>query len=178
MEEAEDLYGMEDTPDMYVAAAFDPGGDTGWCIVGIHPDAMLGDPEIKVLDNIEFWVAGEFTGPENDQVDEMAELISCWPSARLVIEDFILRKASMGRELLSPVRITAALEWAIRPRYFVKQSSEMAMTTMTDDRQQAMGLWIPGKEHARDATKHAFTYLKRQRERNAKAAAIAANGRR
>jgi len=169
---------MEDTPDMYVAAAFDTGGITGWCVVGIHPDAMLGDPEIKIMDNIEFWSAGEFTGPEYDQVDEMVELIAAWPSARLINEDFILRKTSMSRDLLAPVRITAALEWAVRPRYWVKQQPELAMTTITDERQKAMGLWIPGKEHARDATKHAFTFLKRQRDRNAKAAAIAGSLRR
>jgi hypothetical protein len=168
-EEAEELYGGEDDPDLYVVHATDPGGETGWSILGIHPDALGPDPDLRVLKNVMFWSAGELAGNENDQVDELVEMIAMWPSARLVLEDFLLRKMSMGRELLAPVRISAALEWAVRPRYFVKQQSNLAFSTVDDDRLKAMGLWIPGKEHARDATKHALTFLKRIKDRAVRA---------
>ena len=159
------MWGDETDPDQYIVLAVDPGGTTGWCVVGVHPDALSGDPEIRILENVEFWTCGQFEGAENDQSDEIVELVATWPSARLVLEEFILRKPSMGRELLSPVRISAVIDWAVRPRYWVRQQPALAMTTITDDRQKDMGLWVPGKEHARDAIKHAFTFLKRQRER-------------
>lgn len=171
LESAEDVWGHESDPDQYVVMAIDPGVTTGWSVMGVHPDAVTsGDPAVRLLSNIEFWVAGQIDGDEDEQADFLVDLAAAWPSARLVIEDFILRKMTMGRELLSPVRITAKVEFAVRPRYFVKQSSSLAMSTVTDERQKMWKLWIPGKEHARDATKHCVTFLKRQRERAIKAA--------
>lgn len=170
-QEAEEIWGGEDSPDQYICLAIDPGGTTGWAVMGVHPDAVTsGDASIQIHPNIEFWTAGQVVGDEDEQVDFLLSLIESWPSARLVIEDFILRKSSQGRELLAPVRITAALKWAIRPRYFNFQQPGLAMSTLTDDRQRAAGLWIPGQEHARDATKHCVTYLRRQRERHIRAA--------
>lgn len=165
LEEAQGLWGDEDDPDQYICLAIDPGGITGWALIGVHPDAMSGDPDIRILDNVEFWVAGQVNGEENAQCDEILELIGHWPSARLVIEDFLLRKQGMQRDLLSPVRITSVLEYEVRPRYFIKQQPALAMTTITDDRQKAMGFWVPGQEHARDGLKHALTFLKRQKDR-------------
>jgi hypothetical protein len=160
--------------DSYTIIGLDPGGITGWAVLALHPDVMSGDPEFRVLDNIDFWTAGQFTGGEDSQTDEIVDLIQSWPNARIVMEDFILRKMNMGRDLLAPVRITAKVEWAIRPRYFVLQQPAMAMTTITDDRQKSMGLWLPGQEHARDAVKHVFTFAKRKRDQAIKAAAISA----
>jgi hypothetical protein len=171
--DAEGMYGGEEDADQYVVLALDPGGTSGWCVLGIHPDAMSGDPGIRILDNVEFWTAGEFAGNEDDQCDEIVELIEAWPGARLVTELFTLRSRVTSSEVFSLERMNAILRWAIRPRYFVYQQPSLAMTTITDDRQKAMGFWIPGREHARDATKHALTFLKRQRDRQAKAAAIA-----
>jgi hypothetical protein len=169
--EAEDLYAEEEA-DQYLVLGLDPGGTTGWCVMGVHPDAISsGDPEIKILQNIEFWSAGEFTGAEDDQCDEVVELIERWPSARLVSELFTLRSRVTSPEVFALERMNAILRWAVRPRYFVFQQPSLAMTTITDERQKDMGLWIPGKEHARDATKHVVTFLKRQRDRQIKAAA-------
>ena len=171
-EEAEELWGHESGPDLYVALGIDQGGTSGWSVMGIHPDAMESDPDIRVMANVMFWSAGEFTGDEHSQVDELAELVESWPSARLVMERFVLRKNSMDPGMLSPVRIGFAVEHRVRPRYFVLQQPSLAMTTVTDDRLRDMGLWIPGKEHARDATKHVVTFLKRVKERAIKAGQI------
>jgi hypothetical protein len=171
---AEGLFGGEDDADQYVVVALDPGGTTGWCVIGVHPDAMSGDPQVKILDNVEFWTAGQFVGNEDDQCDEVVELIEAWPSARLVTELFTLRSRVTSPEIFALERMNAILRWAIRPRYMVFQQPSLAMTTITDERQKEMGFWIPGQEHARDATKHALTFLKRQRDRQIKAAAGAA----
>lgn len=165
-EEALELYGdAQEEDNLYTALSFDPGGTTGWSIIAVHPEAVGGDPDVKILDNVEFWTCGELIGSEFDQVDEMVELVERWPAARLVIEDFVLRVKSPDKGILSPVRITFGVELGCRPRYFVKQAPALAMSTITDDRQKEMGFWVPGKPHARDATKHSLTFLKRMRER-------------
>lgn len=169
-EEALSVYGDDDDPDQYIVLALDPGGTTGWCVMGVHPDAMSADASLRILDNIEFWSAGQFEGLESDQCDEVVALIASWPSARLISEKFTLRTRVTSAEVFALERMNAILSWAIRPRYMVLQQPALAMTTVTDDRQRQMGLWIPGKEHARDATKHALTFLKRQKERQVMAA--------
>lgn len=173
--EAEDLFGGEEDVDQYTVLALDPGGTSGWFIVGVHPDAIAsGDPSVKILDNVEFWTAGQFVGTEDDQCDELVDLIAAWPSARLVTELFTLRTRVTSSEVFALERMNAILRHVVRPRYFVYQQPSLAMTTITDDRQKEMGFWLPGKEHARDAIKHGLTFLKRQRDRQIKAAVVAA----
>ena len=155
-------------PDTYQVLSLDPGGTTGWAVFSVHPDAMSGDPEIPILPNIELWRCGEFTGPRNSQIDQIVDLCSAWPDARLVTEDFVLRQLNA---VLEPVAINAAIDWALRPRYWVYQMSSLAMSTVTDERQKAWGFWVPGKEHARDAVKHNITFLKRRKESAVKEAA-------
>lgn len=166
-EEAAKVWASAIDPDAYQVLALDPGGETGWAVFQVHPDAMTGDPEIPVMDNIEWWTAGEFTGKQEDQIDQIIELVNEWPAARLVTERFRVRSI---QALLDPAEINAVLRWAVRPRYFVEQNPDMAMSTVTDDRQKAWGYWIPGKEHARDAVKHAITFLKRRKEQEVQAA--------
>lgn len=172
-EEAHEVWGGEDDPDVYQVIAIDPGGTTGWAIFQVHPEAMEGDPELELFGkygNVEWWTAGEFTGKQDNQIDEIVELVNSWPAARIVTEKFILRQMAAQ---LDPVEINAVLRWAIRPRYFIEQQPGLAMSTVTDDRQKDMGLWVPGKPHARDAVKHAVTFLKRQKERAVRAARVA-----
>lgn len=150
--------------DDYQVIALDPGGTTGWAVFSVHPDAMTGDPDIQVFGeygNVIWWKAGQFTGKQDDQIDEIVDLVRAWPYARLVTEDFNIRQQNV---LLDPAEINAAVRWATRPRYWVKQHASLAMSTVTDQRQKDWGYWIPGKEHARDAVKHAITFLKRKKE--------------
>jgi hypothetical protein len=154
----------------YQVIALDPGGTTGWALIQVHPEAMGGDPGVPVLSNIEFWTAGQFTGKQDNQIDEILELVGSWPNARLVTEQFVLRQMNA---LLDPVEINAILRWAVRPRYWVQQQANLAMSTVTDDRQKAWGFWIPGQEHARDAVKHGITFLKRRKEAAIKEAQMA-----
>lgn len=162
-----DAFAGDVDPDNYQVITFDPGGTTGWSIFQVHPEAMQGDPDITVLDNVEWWTAGEFTGPLFRQADEMLELCNSWPAARLVTEDFKLKQLNAE---LSPVELNAILEHNMRPRYFVRQMPSLAMGTVPDDRQKFWGFWIPGRPHARDAVKHNITYLKRRKEQAIKAA--------
>lgn len=148
-------------PEAYQVISLDPGGTTGWAIFSVHPDAMTGDPDIPIFGNIEWWTAGQFTGPLDEQVDEILCMVNSWPGARLVTEDFKIRQFNAE---LSPVEINAMVLWATRPRYWVKQMPGLAMNTVTDERQKQWGFWIPGQQHARDAVKHNITFLKRRKE--------------
>jgi hypothetical protein len=160
-----DAWAHVEDPEAYQVLTFDPGGDTGWSLFSIHPDAMTGDEDIAVLDNVEFWTAGEFSGSVHDQCDEIVELCQSWPGARLVTEGFKLRQ--MNAEL-SPVEINSVITWALRPRYFVVQMPSI-MNSVEDDRLKRWGFWLPGKEHARDAVRHALYFLKQQKERAVRA---------
>lgn len=158
-----------DVDDMYVCVAFDPGGKTGWAVFGVH-DGAINDPECRIIDNIEFWSTGEFWGSESDQACEMFELVEQWPTAKIVMEDFVLRKFSSARELLSPVRVAARFEGRMDQagdeRPIIRQQPSLAMTTITDDRLKKMGLYnaTVGKEHGRDAVRHNLTWLKRAKK--------------
>lgn len=158
-----------DSDDLYVCTSFDPGGTTGWAVFAVHADA-ISDTDCRIIDNIEFWSAGQFFGPEKSQAREMHELVDQWPDAHIVIEDFVLRKFSSARELLSPVRLTDRFEGRLDAvgdtRPIIKQPGSLAMSTITDERLKKMGLYNPlvGKEHARDAVRHNLTWLKRAKK--------------
>jgi hypothetical protein len=168
-----EAWGSEEDASAYQVLSIDPGGTTGWAIFSVHPDAMGPEEDIRIADNVESWTAGEFTGSQDSQCDAIIDLVIQWPSARLVTEGFKLRQLNAE---LSPVEINAVLRWAVRPRYWVVQSSALAMGVVTDDRQKAWGFWVPGKQHARDAVKHNITFLKRAKERAILAGRAGFNG--
>lgn len=172
--EAEEAYGGTDDPDAYQVLSFDPGGHTGWAIFQVHPEAMRGDPEIRVMDNIEWWTTGTIGGEVNANADAMVETVAAWPGARLTTEGFLIRQRAV--ELVT-VELNAIVTWAIRPRYFVVQSSALALSTVTPDRLKDWGFWVPGREHERDAVSHALTFLKRKKDQEVRAAAKARGSR-
>lgn len=85
----------------------------------------------------------------------------------LIIEDFVLRPqvATKGREMLSPVRITAILEGIAWGRYgakldYVLQGPSEAKGFATNDRLKRWGVQTHGGgRHAKDAWRHIAVYL-------------------
>jgi len=172
--------------------SIDPGGTTGWSVMTVHPDALL-DPDVPILANFIHRENGQIraiptlanpraTPKARDLSEEerkcvrilMMDVILKWPGAVIVIEDFILRKKSMDRELLSPVRLTAALEWAIDasgfPYYIDRQAPSEAKSQITDERMKRWGLYkrAGGMEHARDADRHSILYLRKCKQNGGK----------
>lgn len=153
----------------YDVAAFDPGGTTGWALFSVFREAIT-DPEYRIMENVVCWSAGQFVGTEREQTDQMYDLAMAWPNAKLVCEDFVLRKFSSARELLSPVRMNARFDERMYSstdsRAIIYQPGNLAMNTVTDERLKKMGLYPPlsGQEHARDAVRHAVTWLKRAKQ--------------
>lgn len=158
-------------PEPFYVITFDPGGTTGWSVFGVWPEAMH-DPRARILDHLAFWSAGQFTGTEASMVDQMMGLIEAWPEeARILAEDFVLQQFSMARDLLAPVRINARLEdrlhvATVGSRTVTYQMPSLAMRTITDEMLKSWGFWNPlkGQQHARDAVKHAITWLRRLKE--------------
>lgn len=154
---------------LYTVVSYDPGDTTGWAVFAIKLRAMQ-EHHRKILSNIAWWKSGQFIGDENSQADEMVALAMAWDDSHIVVEDFLLRKFSTDRSLLSPVRITARFEYGLYlaedTRTIVLQPGELAMSTITDARLEAinqLGIFSAtiGQPHARDAVRHALTWLRR-----------------
>lgn len=147
---------------------YDPGGTTGWTVFTVHPESLT-DPEIRVLDNVEYHACGEFYGDEFKQVDQMLELADAWPHAALGTENFVMYDSSRGRkdnDLLTLVRLNAAFAYALkrngRDRRLYKQNAQLAMKSMDDSRLKVCGYYncSRGSAHARDADRHGLIFLK------------------
>lgn len=153
----------------------DPGGTTGWSVMCVHPLSLV-DNALSVLDNITYWQQGEFTGTEWSHVQEIETLVDVWQNASIVIEDFILQQFNQSRDLLSPVRLTAAIEYELwkDSRHSFRQTPAAAKTTCTDERLRQWGYYksAGGEGHARDATRHALLFLRRAKDTTIRGAAL------
>lgn len=155
----------------------DPGGTTGWGVMSVNPEVLLSTNK-PIHRHLQHWACGEITGNENQQTSECMQFFDLWDDAAAGIERFQLRQLAVE---LSPVSITAKVEYALwltekwsaeedgrpmgRGRMVFKQDPSLAKRTLTDDRQRDFGLWVPGKDHKRDAIKHCYTFLQRCQER-------------
>lgn len=149
--------------------ALDPGGTTGWSASVFK----LGDlDKIQARTRATYldmsW--GQFRGSEDGQADDIADLVDKGRNSDrvdhliLLIEDFILRQKRKDRDLLSPVRITAKVEWANWMWWglpLVKQQPSLAKSSMNDARLKIWGAWAIGEQHARDANRHNITLVRR-----------------
>ena len=162
--------------------AIDPGGTTGWSLITVHPEALI-EPQADIFDNIFIHQHGQVdcgmhrgnldsslhdgisTEGEFSGVYDLVEFIKVWPSAAVVIEDFTLRQMRMDRELLSPVRITSAIGYAmwLDGRDYHVQSPSDAKRHCSDDRLREWRMYdhSSGLRHARDADRHAILFLRK-----------------
>lgn len=162
-------FGVANNKNVTTVIWFDTGSITGWCTMSVWSVALY-DIRYRVLANLAGWSAGEFKGTEAKITDQMVELVEAWDGDLTAVgmEDFILRTFSMGRELLAPVRISARFEDRLYSQgksdlLVPAQAPSLAMSTVTDERLKLWNLYAPtvGKPHARDALRHAITYLRR-----------------
>lgn len=159
--------------DAPTVVAFDFGGVTGWSAMTVHPEALM-DPQIKILDNVEHHAWGQIDarGPDAEVqcVKESLEIVRGFPGCAVLMEDFILRMYSKSRELLSPVRLNAMLDYALETQLRVsvthRQQPSEAKSVVTDDRLKIWGFYTSegGQEHARDADRHAILFLRKAKD--------------
>lgn len=159
--------------------AVDPGENTGWACLWWDPE-VLWDPTQSIIRSHVAWRAGTISGgTENEQVALVLRHLRKYGSgvegSALVIEDFVLRKmVTADRNLLSPVRITAKLEFSTwrglrcvdgelrrwEPSF---QSASDAKGVVTDGRLRDWNMYAEGPDHARDAVRHAALHLRKLR---------------
>jgi len=153
---------------------FDPGEATGWAVLRLDLDKLvkLGFAELVLRGGPDAvaWSAGEFRASENTMADQMVGLLrGVWMDGEfgegelsdvlaVSVEDFILRMLSTDRNLLSPVRVTAAFNYARRevPIPVTRFSASDAKRVVTDERMKALNLWMEGSDHPRDALRQAI----------------------
>ena len=183
----------EDIPSEVQVLALDPGGTTGWTILTCDPIALLPEGP-SVLKSVQRWYIGQVdcgstkgnlgnspytgisTAGESAGAAVLGRLARNWPGAAIVVESFILRQFSKDQDLLSPQRITAKFEqylWLDGRSYFTQSPSE-AKTSATDERLKTWGFYTSegGLRHARDATRHGLTFLRRASQPGRKAAEL------
>lgn len=102
---------------------------------------------------------GEMTG-----VHEMLEMVDGWLGSAVGLEDYIVRSSRKDRDTISPVRITSAFDYGMFQRGFqtFRQQPSEAKGIVTDERLENWGYYRrDGQEHARDADRHAITWLRK-----------------
>ena len=164
------------TPPHLHVIGVDPGKTTGWCRLTVPRASIFGDEAGAITE----WDYGELTGPEPDQVMQIARLaretqgLDYLIGPAFVVEDFDIEphNVTTDPELLSPVRIAAMLSFVFHlgshssvsltgDARMILQSRGQAKSTATDDRLKKWGLYAPGSDHVRDATRHAITAIRR-----------------
>lgn len=190
---------IDDWEDTVQVLALDPGGTTGWSLFEVLPGALSDRPEhrgVGVLNNVIRWRHGQIdcgtskgnlgrslhsgvsTSGENAGIGEILGLIRSWPLAAIVVEDFILdpNRFNTGRDLLSPVRITSGVSYDLwlQGRDYFSQTASLAKSSVKDESLKLWGFYdrTGGLGHARDADRHALTFLRRASEISAKGFAL------
>jgi hypothetical protein len=187
---------MATDPDEYHLVTFDPGAaGTGYAHFTVSRYAFS-RPEHSVLGNLIDWECGELTGTENQQIETAARLI--WRAkfgdmpyntdtdvvasgrqlADIVSEDFELTQMAGGKNLLSPVRLNAKLDWVCSQFGITLQMQRRTMrTNVTPYRLRKFGFDSPyrkdgnwretgrGKD-AFAAMQHGIVWLRRIKDRS------------
>lgn len=161
-------------PNEYHIIWFDPGAAaTGWGHLVLHAKAFA-RPERKVLPYVLSWDCGEFTGHEHEQLENAVTLMHnvrrniyspFMSKADIGTEDFALTQMVGGKNLLSPVRLNAVLDWEVRKLGLTLQYQDRTLrTSITRDRLTAFGFLGRFRKDEFAAMQHAITFMRRQKE--------------
>lgn len=128
--------------------SFDPGGTTGYAFIVYQPDTdpiMIDSGEIPNGHKgfIKWWREGGL---------EMSV------GSTVVCESFTLRPGVPGVNL-EPCYVMGALESLTRRQDVVYQSPTYK-AYCDNDALKRLGMYLVGKQHARDAVRHAIAYLR------------------
>lgn len=177
--------------------AFDPGQTTGWCVLGVEKETLNGaraiNDELHKKLTVRRYGQIDCLGPqngwdaqgaamENYGVDQMLDIVNEYPEAAIIFEDFIVdfTQITKTRSALSPVTVMAKFEMGFQyvrgdgnPEVLeriYRQNRSPVKTTMTDDRLRYFGLYDRNSgQHARDAMRHAYYFLRNCRGNSVKA---------
>src|SRR3989304_2746597 len=165
---------MSPQPNEDHLVAFDPGGTIGWShfVVDCH---AFSRPENKVMRYLKEWDCGEFSGPEHEQVTQCVALITSAhfgempfnSTTDIIAEDFELTQLIGGKNLLSPVRINAVLDWECRKQGLELQlQARQLRTSITKQRLQLFGFTGTFRQDEFSAMQHGVTWLRRIKQKS------------
>jgi hypothetical protein len=153
---------------MIYVMGIDPGGTTGWSILGVERDSIFGDAPSGIRHLKTGLIRGGFT----QQVLRLAVIIRTYHdpfySLALAVESFIPRKPIMDEQFLAPLQINYRLQFLadtgkIRSPIFY-QTPQFAMEDAPDSRLKKWGIFVSGEDHPKDATRHAIAFIRRCRK--------------
>lgn len=134
----------------FVFIALDPGGTTGYKTLTVNDDNTLTGE------------AGQL-GPHEHHKELFDLLESFWMEDDMVVicERFEYRQNSRpGLVLDSREYIGVTKLFCVKyKKKLVLQSAAQGKGFVKDDHLKKLGLWMPGQQHARDATRHLIYYL-------------------
>jgi len=149
-----------------VAIGLDPGGTTG--------GAYLLNPEDKPLSHW-VWGAFEFDRCKDDgrlmgllrelgAISREAEPYRAEAVVHIIYESFDFRHEERNRDKIdyTAAEVIGALRlWAYERPYvrLIRSGASLGKGFWTDDKIKKLGLWVPGKRHAMDATRHLLRHL-------------------
>lgn len=128
--------------------SFDPGGTTGWAFIGYEPDT---EPVV--------FESGQIPDGHKGFIEWWNRKVQYLPDTQIVCESFTLREGVRGVNL-EPCYVIGALE-ALHGDSIVYQPPTYK-SFCDNDALKALGFYIPGQQHARDAFRHAVAYLRAQ----------------
>lgn len=169
---------MAKTRGQYHVTAYDPGSAaTGWAAFSVSKLAFTAsERDTSVLAHIKWWATGEFRGTERVMVEQAVELarrakygpMPFMSQCDAVSEDFDLVQTLGGKELLSPVRINAMLDWELNNiRVPFHLQSRSLRTSITSVRLRRWGFKPAGKD-SKAALQHGLTWLRRIKKESIK----------
>lgn len=148
----------------------DPGVVSGVACIWFDPQALLrGEPLRKC---VLAWFETYLYGPENGRNGQinrflrMRHLLAQETGLGTGVERFTLLRIERSEAFLSPVRIRAGIEYGVsmsrvNDSELLQQSPGDAMTTFTDARLKALGMYTPGPDHIRDGTRHCLLHIRK-----------------
>jgi hypothetical protein len=154
----------------------DPGDVSGVACIWFDPVRLFAG--YRTARCILAWAESYVSGPEDVQVAHMMGHVASLggPTGLAVgVESFVPQQLNMSSSFLSPVRIRSKIEFGlhqgvkeydgeVRHRLINTQSASEALSTITDNRLKLMGLYTPGPDHIRDATRHCILWLRKLRQ--------------
>lgn len=142
---------------MLTVIALDPGGTTGWSMFRAE---VMPTPDGEELFNAR-WSQGQL-GPHehHDQLYGFLELQQTMQTY-VICEGFEYRnRARAGLVLVSKEYIGVAKLFCIRNKVsYGEQTAAQGKGFVKDANIKKLGMWMPGKPHANDATRHLLWWL-------------------
>lgn len=145
----------EPLKDLPMILALDPGGTTGACL--FNPTRETNQVETEQLGphehHKELW---EFLG------ETLAEALRCNSKLHIVCESFEFRQTErhrpfinyIPREYIGVVKLFCSIHSPNTGLFYYEQKAAHAKGFFDDAKVKKLTLWVPGRKHAMDATRH------------------------